>query len=359
MEYTGYEDLTSVPASVLQNSTPNYVIGGSGTSASSVASSSRSLSGVDSMTAAIDQIFHITDRNSARSEAQASQLRDWQSQQTQLTQKYNAAEAAKNRDWQKMMSDTAHQREVADLRAAGLNPVLSAMGGNGASVTSGAAASSSAPSGAMPNEDQSTAMAVVNLLGSMWSAQTQIEMQRASAENNLAIADKNAAASQAVAEIYTAQSREASQLAALTGIRQSEISAAASKAMANISSAASMYGSDISHLNTLINSQTDLAMKELDVQQRDKESFRNLFSSILKTGADFVGGQLSSSRSAQSAKEVAAMYNATTERGQDISADVTRRGQNMSMLSEVIRGAFGLGQSYLGSKRSNTYNFFK
>ncbi len=50
-----------------------------------------------------------------------------------------AAEAQKQRDWQERMASSAHQREVEDLRKAGLNPILSATGSG-----------SGTPSGAMP-----------------------------------------------------------------------------------------------------------------------------------------------------------------------------------------------------------------
>jgi len=53
---------------------------------------------------------------------------------------YNDEKINQQIEFQKEMSNTAHQREVKDLQAAGLNPNLSA-GGNGSSTPSGASGS--------------------------------------------------------------------------------------------------------------------------------------------------------------------------------------------------------------------------
>jgi len=58
---------------------------------------------------------------------------------TVLSTAFNAFMADKQTDFQRDMANTAHQREVKDLRAAGLNPILSAKHG-GASVPAGASA---------------------------------------------------------------------------------------------------------------------------------------------------------------------------------------------------------------------------
>lgn len=57
---------------------------------------------------------------------------------------FTASEAQKQRDWETEMSNTAYQRQVKDMQAAGINPAM-AMGGSGASTPSGASASSVSP----------------------------------------------------------------------------------------------------------------------------------------------------------------------------------------------------------------------
>lgn len=62
---------------------------------------------------------------------------DMINQTARANNEWSAEQAQKQMEFQERMSSTAHQREIADLKAAGLNPVLSA-GGNGASTPTGA-----------------------------------------------------------------------------------------------------------------------------------------------------------------------------------------------------------------------------
>lgn len=154
----------------------------------------------------------------------------------------NQNSAREQMAFQAEMSNTSHQREVKDLLAAGLNPILSANGG------------ASTPSGSYAAVDSSMLNAKANAklqnqLADKANQTSQfnnyVTQQNQKAMNKYSV-DKGAEVNKYIAKLNAATSLEQSAIAAQASMYGANAAASASMYGANVAASASRYASDTS-----------------------------------------------------------------------------------------------------------------
>lgn len=125
--------------------------------------------------------------------SEAAINRQFQSQEAQTARQFNAEEAQKQRDFEKYMSDTAVQRQIADMQAAGINPASIGLLGGASTPSASAASFGTVPTGSMVSSTPTNTGYMMNLYNSA--------VQAAMAK------DKNFT-NQSIAEMYATNSRQ-------------------------------------------------------------------------------------------------------------------------------------------------------
>ncbi len=237
-------------------------------------------------------IFNYSENNSAFNANQAQIARDWSAAQNLQAMEWSAKEAQKTRDWQESLSNSAHQREIKDLIAAGLNPILSVNGG--ASTPSGATGNAYTGGVSSASAD-SSASSVAGLFSSVLNSAAQLQMQDKQLRFNAA---------------QLSQAKELAQLASDTQLKTSQnallgsqISANAQMAAAGTSAAALQKAHELdASMKKYVADQDDARQRELGYLQSETSRSNNLFGTInsitdsllKRTGVDIYGSNLGS-----------------------------------------------------------------